>query len=92
MLAGVSGAGFLVGLYFPLMVLLDPGPSAAVYGIVLVSLPAWAFGVVTGGLAGYLASQAGRGVSLLQRCSWLISALNLLALLICLIWTPEGIS
>lgn len=91
-LAGASGAGFLVGLYFPLMVLLDPGPSAMAYGIVLVSFPAWAVGLLSGGLAGYLASRAGRGASRLERCSWLISTLNFAALLICLIWTPPGIS
>ncbi len=91
-LAGASGAGFLVGLYFPLMVLLAPGPSAMAYGIVLVSLPVWAVGSLSGGLAGYLASRTGRAASQLQRCSWLISSLNLSAFLICLIWAPPGIS
>lgn len=90
--ASASGAGFLVGLYFPLMVLLDPGPSAMAYGIVLVSLPVWAVGLLSGCLAGYLASRAGRGASQLKRCSWLISTLNLSAFLICLIWAPPGIS
>lgn len=92
LLAGASGAGFLVGLYFPLMVLLDPGPSTMAYGIVLVSLPAWAVGLLSGGLAGYLSSRAGRGASQLKRCSWLLSTLNLAAFFICLIWTPPGVS
>jgi hypothetical protein len=55
-LAVMAGVAFLVGLYFPILVLLDPGPSAMVYGLVLVS------------------------------------ALNVVAILVCLVWNPPGIS
>lgn len=95
-LAGLSSLGFVVGLYVPLMVVLDPGPSSMAYGIVLVSFPAWGVGVLSGGVAGYL---AGRGegrvegrAARLARFSWWIGGLNLVALVICLTWQPPGVS
>lgn len=90
--AGVSCVAFVVGLYFPLMVLLDPGPSAMAYGVVLVSLPAWAVGALSGGLAGYLVRRGGGLAPQLEAFSWLIGGLNLAAAVLCLIWRPPGIS
>jgi hypothetical protein len=96
LLAGLSCLGFVVGLYFPLMVLMDPGPSARAYGILLVSFPAWSVGALSGGVAGYLAGRgegraAGRAPRL-ARLSWWIGGLNLAAIVLCLIWQPAGVS
>jgi VIT1/CCC1 family predicted Fe2+/Mn2+ transporter len=92
LLTAASGVAFLVGVCFPILVLLDPGPSAWAYMVVLVSLHVWALGFLTGGLAGYLASRAGERGSRLRRLAWLLSALNFAAILICLVWNPPGIS
>lgn len=89
---GGSCSSFVLGLYFPLMVLLDPGPSAMAYGIVLVSFPAWAVGVLSGGVAGYLEWRAGPVAPRLERFAWLLGGLNLVAVVLCLIWRPAGIS
>lgn len=91
-LAGLSCLGFLVGLYFPLMVLLDTGPSAMAYGIVLVSFPAWGVGALSGSLAGWLAGREEGRLPRLARLSWWIGGLSLLALVLCLIWRPGGVS
>lgn len=92
LLAGLSCLGFAAGLYFPLLVLLDPGPSAMAYGIVLVSFPAWGVGALSGGAAGYLAGRAEGEADRLARFSWWIGGLNLVALVLCLIWSPPGVS
>lgn len=90
--AVVSGLGFVSGMYFPVAVLLDPGPSAMVYAMVMVSFPVWTVGVLSGGLAGYLASRAEGTGAPLQRFSWGCGAMNLMAILISWLWSPAGIS
>lgn len=90
--AGVSCLGFVFGLFFPLMVLLDPGPSAMAYSILLVSFPAWGVGALSGGLAGYLAGRAEGGAERLAKFAWWVGGLNLVALVLCLMWRPAGVS
>ncbi len=88
----LSGVGFIVGLWFPIQVLLDPGPSAMAYGIILVSFPAWGAGALTGGTAGYLLRRKPRGRPGLEILCWLMVGLNLAAVVICYLWSPEGVS
>lgn len=88
----LSCVGFGVGLYFPFLILLDPGPSVAAYLVVLVSFPSWAVGAVSGGTAGYLLWRADRAAPGLRRFSWFISGLNALAVIACAVWSPAGIS
>lgn len=92
MMIGASVVCLLVGLYSPVVVLLDPGPSVMAYGIVLVSFPVWAMGAVSGGLGGYMASRADGARARLTRVAWLVGALNLSAIAIGFMWSPPGIS
>lgn len=92
MMIGASVVCLLVGLYSPVMVLLDPGPSVMAYGIVLFSFPVWALGAVSGGLGGYLASRTEGARPRLRRVAWLLGALNLSAVATGFVWSPPGVS
>lgn len=91
-LAALSCLAFVSGMYFPLAVLMDSPPSGMVYGMVIVSFPAWTIGVLSGGLAGYLGSRAEDASRRLQRFSWVCGAINATAIVASWLWSPAGIS
>lgn len=88
----LSGVAFIVGLWFPIQVLLEPGPSVVAYGVILVSFPAWGVGALAGGAAGYLLRRTPPGRPGLEALCWLMVGLNLAAVVICHLWSPEGVS
>lgn len=88
----VGCVAFAVGLYFPVLVLLDGEPSAMAYGVLLVSFPAWAVGALSAGGAGYVLKRSDRVAARLQKVSWLLLGLNVLAAIACAIWSPTAIS
>lgn len=88
----VGCVAFAVGLYFPVMVLLDGEPSVMVYGVLLVSFPAWGLGALSAGAAGYVLRRAERAMPRLQGFSWLVCGLNVIAVIACMIWSPVAIS
>lgn len=88
----LSCVAFLVGLWFPIQVLLEPGPSVMAYGVILVSFPAWGVGALVGGTAGYLLRRMPLGRRGLEYLCWLMVGLNLAAVVICYLWSPEGVS
>jgi len=92
LLAGLSSVSLVGGLYFPIAVLMDEGPSVMVYGLILVSFPVWALGALSGGLASYLASRTQPVAPSLRRFSWVCAALNLIAIVVCWVWDPAGVS
>jgi hypothetical protein len=91
-LAGLSCVSLFGGLYFPIAALLDEGPSVMVYGLGLVSFPAWVLGTLSGGLASYLASRTQAVAPSFRRFSWVCAALNLTALIVGWLWNPPGVS
>lgn len=92
LLVGLSFVALVGGLYFPIAILLDEGPSVLVYGLILVSLPAWTLGALSGGLASYLAARTQPVAPSLRRFSWVCAALNLTAIVVGWVWNPPGVS
>lgn len=88
----VGCVAFVVGLYFPVWVLLDGEPSAMAYGVLLVSFPAWAVGALSAGGAGYVLKRAEGAMPRLQGFSWLVCGLNVIVAIACAIWSPTAIS
>lgn len=88
----LSCVAFVVGLWFPVHVLLEPGPSVMAYGIILVSFPAWGLGALVGGTAGYLLRRTPKAGSLIEALCWTMVGLNLAAVAFCYLWSPEGVS
>lgn len=77
----LSAMAFLAGLPFPIAAGLD-NPYAA-YGIIYVSMPAWAIGVIAGTTGGFLAQ--GRAAKS-RRMRWIGGSMALLnAAAICLV-------
>lgn len=87
-----SGAALLVGLYVPAAIVLDSSPSIMVYGLVLFSFPLWLIGCVCAAVAGWLLRRGKANRTAFDRIPWLLTALNLLSILLCLVWQPAGIS
>jgi hypothetical protein len=88
----VSCVAFALGLYFPARALMDAKPSVMIYGIVLVSYPAWVTGTVAATVAAYLFLRADETSPRLEQLSWLMGVLNLAAAALTVIWNPPGVS
>lgn len=88
----VAASMFLLGAYFPVAILIDSTPSIHVYGLVLIGYPMWVVGSVCAGLAAWFLGKTPSDSSRMMRLAWVLIALNSSALILCLIWRPEGIS
>ncbi len=83
---------FVTGLGFPLATVADPGPSVFAYGILLVSIPAWLLGAALAGAAAWRLGRRWPESSRMRRLAWTLCAINLVAITVCWIWDPEGVS
>jgi len=102
----VSAVALIGGGWFPLLAWRDPGPSAAAYGIILVSFPGWSIGALSAAAAGVISRSTAKSAALegregahttrplraLHGIAWILCALNLAAIAACWAWSPEGIN
>jgi uncharacterized membrane protein len=88
----LSGFLLLAGVTLPLAILLETQPSILVYGLVLFSFPVWLVGAILGGVAGWIFMTRPMNSVGMQRIAWALAAINLVAILACLVWQPAGVS